>query len=217
MEVDENGEFIVTKPPGTGGRVDEMTVKEQLVYEIGDPENYLSPDVTVSFTDIEVHQEGPDRVRVSGMKGRAPTDTYKVSVTYQDGYKAEGTLAVFGGLAQEKVRKAGQVLLDRLKLDGYTYEESLVECLGMGDVVPGVVDQECLGIECLLRVVVKDPERNFVERFAKEVASLVTSGPPGTTGYSTGRPSVRSVFGFWPCLIPKDQVDVVAEVMEVTP
>jgi len=194
-----------------------MIVKEQLVYEIGDPNQYLSPDVTVSFSDVEVKQEGPDRVRVSGAVGKAPTDTYKVSATYRDGYKAEGTLLVFGGLAQEKVRRAGQMLLDRLALEGITYEESLIECLGMGDAVPGVIEFECPGVECLLRVAVKDHDRASVDRFTKELASLVTSGPPGTTGYSTGIPDVRSVFGYWPCLIPKDQVKVEHNVWEITP
>jgi len=217
IEMDEDGEFIVTKAPRTGGRVDEMTVKEQLVYEIGDPENCLSPDVSVSLTNVAVKQEGQDRVRVTGIQGREPTETYKVSASYRDGFKAEGMLAVFGGMAQEKVRQAGQMLLDRLKSENITFKESLVECLGMGDVVPGVVEPECLGIECVLRVAVKDDNRSYIEQFTKEVASLVTSGPPGTTGYNAGRPHVREVFGFWPCLIPKNEVEVEFDVWEVVP
>lgn len=215
VEVEEDGGFIVTKPQRTGGMVDEMTVKEQLVYEIGDPENYLSPDVTVSLKNVRVQEEAPERVRISGVEGKAPTDSYKVGVTYNDGYKAEGMLTVFGSRAKEKVYKAGEVLLERLKRDGVTFEKSLVECLGTGDAVPGIVEDDCPGIECLLRVAVQDSNEQSVERFTKELASLVSSGPPGTTGYTTGRPPVRSVFGFWPCLIPKDAVEIQSDVMEV--
>jgi len=217
IEIDEEGEFVVTKPPKTGGLVDEMTVKEQLVYEIGDPEQYLSPDVTVDLSEVKVQQEGPDRVRVTGARGKAPTNSYKVSATYRDGYKAEGMLLVFGSMAQEKVRKAGQMLLDRLALEGTTFQETLVECLGMGDAVPGVVEPGCPGIECLLRVAVRDADETHIEKFARELASLVTSGPPGTTGYTTGKPTIRSVFGYWPCLIPKDLINVEHNVWEVAP
>jgi len=217
VEIDEEGHFVITKPPKTGGRVDEMTVKEQLVYEIGDPSRYLSPDVTVSFSEVEVAEEKKDRVRVFGAKGSPPEDHYKVSVTYRDGFKAEGTLLIFGQEAQEKVRRAGQMLLDRMKANGVGFQESLVECLGMGDAVPGVVDPDCPGVECILRIAVKDKNEIMVEKFAEEVASLVSSGPPGTTGYTTGKPPVRSVFGFWPCLISKEKVPVEYDVTEVSP
>ncbi len=217
VEMEESGDFVITKPPKTGGRVDEMSVKEQLLYEVGHPFRYLSPDVTVSFEHIEVKQEGADRVRVLGPKGTEPTDCYKVSATYRDGFKAEGSLIIFGGLAQEKARVAGKALLDSLKKDGITFEESLVECLGMGDAVPGVIDQKCEGIECVLRVAVKDSDKEKVAKFTKELASLVTRGPPGTTGYTTGKPEVRAVFGFWPCLIPKEEVRVETDVYEVMP
>ncbi len=215
VEMEEDGTFVVTKAPKTGGRVDEMTVKEQLLYELGDPGSYLSPDVTVSFNDITVQEEKENRVRVSGARGRTPSDTFKVSVSYRDGFKAEGTLVVWGDKADEKARKAGEMILERLKLSGCTYDETLIECLGMGDAVPGLVKGDCEAIESVLRIVVKDPDKDAVERFTKEIASLVACGPPGTTGYTTGRPPVREVFGFWPCLVPKGDLEILSDVIEV--
>ncbi len=215
VEMEEDGSFIISKPAGTGGKVDEMTVKEQLLYELGDPGRYLSPDLAVSFTEISVQQESENRVRVAGAKGSAPTESYKVSATYRDGFKAEGSLVIWGEKADEKARRAGKMILERLKREGYSYEETLVECLGMGDAVPGLVRGDCEAIECVMRVIVKDQSREAVERFTKEIASLVTCGPPGTTGYTAGRPPVREVFGFWPCLVPKESVEMLVDVIEV--
>lgn len=205
-EIRDDGSCVITKAPGTGGAVTLETVKEQLLYEIGDPGNYLSPDVTVSFLTLSVRELAPDRVQVSGATGRPPPSTLKVSATYRDGYKAHGLLTVFGYRAAAKARHAGEAVLQRLAARGCRFRETLVECLGTGASVPGVVSPNDDALECVLRLSVADDDRAAVERFTKEIAPLVTSGPQGVTGYATGRPRVLPVFGYWPCLISAEQV-----------
>ena len=216
VEVDAGGSCVVTKPAGTGGCVSVPTVKEQLLYEIGDPDNYLSPDATVSFLDLSVKQAGKNRVRVKGALGRPPPDSYKVSATYRDGFRAHGMLTIYGRDAVKKARLCGAGALQRVKRAGYALERSLVECLGAGASVPGVkqaVPESAL-LETVLRIGVADHRREAVERFSKEMAPLVTCGPQGVTGYAVGRPKVMPVFGYWPCLIEKRHVKPSARRLE---
>jgi hypothetical protein len=207
-EISEDGSCVLTKPAGTGGAVTVQTVKEQLLYEIGDPDNYLSPDATVSFLTLRVAQEGPNRVRVSGATGRPAPATYKVSATYRHGYKAHGMLTVFGENAVAKARKAGEGVLRRLRESGCSYRETLVECLGTGASVGGMVRRvpEADLIETVLRISVAADTHEPVKRFTREIAPLVTCGPQGVTGYASGRPKVMPVFGYWPCLIARSAV-----------
>lgn len=218
VEVDEDGSCIVTKPKNSGGAVNIETVKEQLLYEIGDPGNYLSPDAIVSFLTLQVSEEKQDRVRVKGATGRAPPSSLKVSATYRDGFKAEAFIAIFGRHARKKAKICGEIVLKRVKMAGYELEQSLVECLGTGDIVPGVKlwHEPPEPMECLLRICVMDSRREALDCFAREIAPLVTSGPQGVTGYSSGRPKVRPVFGYWPCLIEASQVRPKVEVIETS-
>lgn len=213
VEIEEDGTFTITKPENTGGVVNVETVKEQLLYEIGDPGNYLSPDVTVSFLELKL-EEGKNRVKVSGAKGRPPPPTYKVSATYRDGYTAEGTLTLFGRHVEEKAKRSGDVILKKLKNSGYELEKTRIECLGCGDLFAGVVPKtpEWDLREGVLRIAVKDPRKEAVEQFAKELVPLVTSGAQGTTGYFQGRPKVKKVFGYWPTSIDCDRVQAKVEV-----
>lgn len=212
VELSEDGNIIVTKPKGTGGEVSEWTVKEQLLYEIGDPRHYLSPDCRVDFTSVSLSEIGRDRVRVWGARGSAPTDTYKVSATYRDGYWAQGTLTIFGRDAVTKARRCGEIIFERLREGGYTYPRSNIECLGANAVVAGVLPEPAL-LETVLRVSAAHPDKAAIERFAKEIAPLVTSGPQGTTGYAGGRPRPTPVFGYWPCLIERERVKVMAKLL----
>ncbi|MBI2421826.1 MAG: DUF1446 domain-containing protein [Candidatus Hydrogenedentes bacterium] len=207
VELHADGAFTVTKPAGTGGAVNLETVKEQLLYEIGDPVNYLSPDCRVDFTALQLKPSGPNRVTVSGVAGFAPTDRYKVSATYRDGYWAQGALTIFGRDAVTKARRCGEIVLERLARAGYTYERHNIECLGANAVVAGVLPEPPL-LETVLRISVADPRKEAIERFAKEIAPLVTSGPQGTTGYAGGRPKPTPVFAYWPCFVAKNQVHV---------
>jgi hypothetical protein len=212
-EVETDGAFILTKPPDTGGAVNRETVAEQLLYEVGDPAAYLTPDVTADFTSVALAEAGRDVVRVTNVRGRPATDSYKVSIAHRDGYTASGTLVLAGPDAARKARLCGQVILDRLRRAGAVPEHSNVECLGAGDSVPGVTREAPDAPEVVLRVTVRDSRRAVVERFTKELAPLVTSGPPGVTGYTTGRPSVREVFAYWPALLSKSAVVPEVEVV----
>lgn len=215
VELSEDGKFVVTKPEGTGGRVSEETVKEQLVYELGDPGCYLSPDVTVSIHDLRVREIERDRVEVTGALGLAPPPTYKVSATYRDGYRAEGMLTIVGPNAASRARRCGEIVIERMRRAGHSPRRWHIEALGAGDVVPGVLPRCDDLIECVLRVAVADPRRECVEYFTRQLAPLVTSGPSGVSGYTSGRPPVRQVFGYWPCLIPVSQVRAIFQLVEV--
>lgn len=214
-EVAEDGSCVVTKPAATGGRIDVHTVKEQLLYEIGDPADYLSPDATVSFLGLRVEEVGANRVRVRGAAGSPPPATYKVSATYRDGYRASGMLTIFGRDAVAKARRCGEIVVQRTREAGYELRHTLIECLGTGAATAGVVKSphEDL-LETVLRVTVADPSRQAVERFTREWAPLITSGPQGTTGYAAGRPKVQPVFAYSPCLADRAWVRPVVEIME---
>ncbi|GMU94012.1 MAG: hypothetical protein AMXMBFR4_30700 [Candidatus Hydrogenedentota bacterium] len=214
VEIDEDGTFVVTKPAGSGGCVTEQTVKEQLFYEIADPARYISPDACVSMMSLTVHDEGRDRVRVRGAKGSAATDSYKVSATYRDGYWAQGMLTIFGRDATRKARRCGEIVIQRVRKAGFDLERTNIECLGSGACGPGLFPEPKV-LETVLRISVADPRKEAVERFSKELAPLVTSGPQGVTGFSAGRPRVSPVFGYWPCLIEKANAPHAVEVVEV--
>jgi hypothetical protein len=212
-EIAEDGTFTISKPQGTGGAVNVETISEQLLYEVADPANYLTPDVVADFTTVKLSQAGPDAVAVTGGTANGVTDTYKVSVAYRDGFASAGTLVIAGPNAAQKARRSGAIILERLKQAGFTFAESRIEALGAGDCVPGVVSANFDPPEVVLRVAVRDPRRAAVERFTKEFAPLVTSGFPGTTGYTTGRPPVREVFAYWPALVAKSAITPVVEVV----
>jgi len=213
IEMYENGDFVITKPPGTGGLVNQQIIKEQLLYEIGDPNRYLSPDATVSFLDITLEDAGSDRILVKGCKGSKPPDTYKVSATYKQGFRADGMLTIIGSDAPRKARKCGEILLKRVEQAGYVLQNSLIECLGGGDAALGILSNPSV-TECILKVSVADERKEALECFIKEFAPLVTSGPQGTTGYLFGRPKIRQVFGYWPCLIESHQVKPIVAAVE---
>ena len=217
VEVSEDGSCVLTKPDGTGGAATVRTVKEQLLYEIGDPGRYLSPDATVSFLNLSVDQIGKNRIRVAGAKGSPPPDTYKVSAAYRAGFRVMGMLTIVGKDAVAKAKRAGEVLLSRLERAGMKPARSIVECLGSGDAVGRVLGgprPEDLR-ETVLRICIEDPRKEVCERLASEIAPLVTSGPQGVTGYAEGRPSVRPVFGYWPCLVKREDVKLRVEVLSL--
>ncbi|HEX5242243.1 MAG TPA: acyclic terpene utilization AtuA family protein [Tepidisphaeraceae bacterium] len=216
VEVSADGSCVVTKPASTGGRVNEQSVKEQLLYELGDPGRYLSPDATVSFLTLGVEDQGHDRVRVHGATGGPPPDQYKVSATYRAGYRAAGMLTIVGRDALAKARRCGQMVLERLRAAGSEPQQHHVECLGSGDAIGQVAQTDgSASLETVLRISVLDPRKEIVERFTREIAPLVTSGPQGTTGYAEGRPPVREVFGYWPTLIPRSRVKPQVQLIEV--
>ena len=215
VEVNSDGSFTVTKPLNTGGVVNEQTVKEQLLYEISDPKNYLSPDVIVDFTTLSLNVVGKDRVTLKGAKGKEPPKKYKVNATYQSGYRLEAFLGCFGHLAALKAYKTGEVIFKKVKNAGFNLDKTSIECLGSLDIVPGVFKKKDDIQECVLRISAMDKEKAGLEYLSKEIAPMITNGPQGLTGYTSGRPKIREVFGFWPCLIERDLARVKVKVMEV--
>jgi hypothetical protein len=213
-ELAKDGSAVITKPPGTGGAVTRRTVVEQLVYEIGDPQHYLTPDVDCDFTTVEVAELGQDRVRVTGATGRPATDTYKVSLAYRDGWLASGTLLVYGPDCREKAEACGRIILERCRLAGFELARTNVELLGMGAGVPGAFFHRKYQPpgELVLRVTAHDPRREAIDCFARQFAPLITSGPAGLAGYAAGRPPVRPVFAYWPTLVEKSLVTPTVEV-----
>ena len=216
-EIDEAGSVVITKPESTGGSVNRTTVTEQLVYEIGDPQHYLTPEVDCDFTTVELEEIGPDRVAVRGATGRPATDNYKVSLAYRDGYMASGTLLVYGPDCADKAKACGEIILARVKAAGYELARTNVELLGYGAGVPGAFFHRKYQQpgEVVLRVSAHDPRREAVECFARQFAPLITSGPAGLAGYASGRPEVRPVFAYWPTLVPKRLVEPRVKVQPV--
>ncbi|HEX6926273.1 MAG TPA: acyclic terpene utilization AtuA family protein [Longimicrobiaceae bacterium] len=217
IEAQPDGVFVVTKHEGTGGRINAAVVKEQLVYEMGDPRSYITPDAVADFTTIQLEDLGKDRVRVSGVRGGPPPDSLKVSIAYSAGYKAVGTLVYAWPDAVAKAQAADRVLRERLDRLGLRFDEILTEYVGWnathgplaGDPPPDLP-------EVTVRWAVRAQDPAPVERFTKEIAPLVLAGPPSVTGFAGGRPRVQEVVAYWPALIPRAEVEGRVRVEVVT-
>ena len=206
VEAEADGTFHITKHPRTGGRISRHTVIEQLVYEMGNPREYITPDVIADFTSIKVEDAGPDRVRVFGISGRAPTDKLKVSIAYRAGFKAVGTLVYAWPEAIDKARAADRVLRQRLERLGLGFDEIHTEFLGANATHGSLAGDGRDAPEVQLRVGVRSAERAPVERFTREIAPLVLNGPPSVTGFAGGRPKTEEVVAYWPALVDKREI-----------
>jgi len=208
VEASRDGCFVVTKHDGSGGRVTRGSVAEQLLYEIGDPRAYLGPDVSADFTSVELVDEGADRVRVQGVTGTAPPSLLKVSVAYAAGWKAVGTLVYAWPDAAAKARAADTVLRGRLDRLGLEFDETHTELVGWNATHGPLAGEPPPDIpEVQLRVAVRSRDQDTVERFTREIAPLVLTGPPTVTGYSGPRARVEEIIAFWPALIDRDAVE----------
>lgn len=199
VEVHPDGSFVVTKHEGTGGMVSVETVQEQLLYEMGDPHRYITPDVVADFSSIRLQADGKDRVRVSGIKGAPPTEFLKVSVSYADGYKASGAVIVSGPEARAKCEAFGEILWKRCP----DYEDSLTEFVG-ADATWGPLSPTHDASEIYLRFGARDHDRAKLDVFSKMLPALILSGPPGVA-VTGGRPRITDVVAYWPMLVPRDR------------
>lgn len=212
-----DGTVIITKHENTGGLVSIETVAEQLVYEIGDPQNYINPECIADFTSIKLEQVGKDRVKVYDVKGKAPTEFYKVSASYFDGYSAVGTLTYTWPKALTKAKAADKILRKRLELLGLKFDEIRTEFLGYNACFGPLakeIDEDLIN-EVVFRIAVRGKDYNAVERFGREIAPLVLTGPPSVTGFAGGRPRASEVVAYWPSLILKNLVQPEIEIVEV--
>ena len=215
VEAEQDGTFVITKHKGTGGRVTVASVKEQLLYEMGDPHEYITPDCIADFTTIQLEQCGPDRVRFSGIRGKPATNFYKVSISYSAGYKATGMLAYSWPDAYAKAQAADRIVRERLDRLGLKFDAVRTEFVGVnachgplaGDPSPDIA-------EVGLRIGVRSTYRTPVERFTKEIAPLALNGPPVVTGLGSGRPKVEEIVAYWPALIPKNEVSPQISIQE---
>jgi hypothetical protein len=216
VEASPDGTFVVTKHEGTGGWVIIPSIKEQLVYEMGDPHSYITPDCVADFTTVNLEYEGRDRVRVFGIEGRPATDTFKVSISHSAGYKAVGTLVYSWPEAYDKALAADRILRARLDRLGLKFDQILTEFVGANATHGPLAGQPSPDLpEVQLRVGVRSEDRAAVERFTKEIAPLVLTGPPGVTGFAGGRPKVEEIVAYWPALIPKQEITSHVEIIEV--
>jgi len=215
-EASSDGTFVITKHEGTGGWVNLPSIKEQLVYEMGDPREYITPDCVADFTTIELADDGADRVRVFGIRGRAGTDSLKVSISYSAGYKAVGTLVYAWPDAYEKAKAADGILRARLDRLGLRFDHLLAEFVGANATHGPLAGEPSPDLaEVQLRVGVRSNDRATVERFTKEIAPLILTGPPAVTGFAGGRPKVEEIVAYWPALIPKSEITPRVEIMQV--
>ncbi len=216
-----SGAFTVTKPAGTGGLVTPLVVAEQLLYEIGDPAAYMLPDVVCDFTPVTMREDGPGRVLVSGARGFPPTDRYKVSATYLDGFRAVGTLTIIGIDAARKAQRTAEAILARTRglfraANLGDYSATGIEILGAESVYGPHARAGALATrEAVMRLAVRHDDKRALEIFAREVAPSGTSWSPGTTGIM-GRPQVQPVIRLFSCLIPKSAVKITLTIDGVT-
>src|SRR5450432_330490 len=205
-----DGTFVLTKPDDTGGLVTPGTVAEQTLYEIGDPQAYVLPDVVADFSNVQLTQVGSNRVLVTGARGRAPTRSYKVSATYQDGYRAVATVAIVGMDAARKARRTAEALLARARM---TFDErgiadftsTHIEELG-ADAAYGIDTGASATREVLLRLVVLHQDRKAIDLFARELGSVGISFAPGTTGIYSGRPKAVPLIRLYTFFVEKTAV-----------
>ncbi|MBN8725768.1 MAG: DUF1446 domain-containing protein [Acidobacteria bacterium] len=215
IEASEDGTFLITKHPNTGGRITPAIVKEQLVYEMGDPVSYITPDCVADFTTIHLEDLGDDRVKFYGIKGYPATELYKVSISYQSGYKAVGSLVYAWPDAYKKAKAADRILRARLEALGLKFDETLTEFVGVdachGLQLSGEPSNEIAEVQ--LRIGVRGSNKAAIERFTKELAPLVLTGPPTVTGFAGGRPKVEEIVAYWPALMPKRCINPKVEIL----
>lgn len=212
-----NGEVIVTKHEKLGGKVSYETVAEQLVYEIGDPKKYITPDCIADFTSIKLEELSENRVKVYGITGEKETDTFKVSCSYADGYSASASLTYSWPEALTKAKAADKILRKRLENLGLEFEEIRTEFLGYNSchgALAKEIKEDDIN-ELILKVAVRSKDFKSVDRFGKEIAPLILTGPPSVTGFAGGRPKPSEVVAYWPALIKKEFIKAEVKILEI--
>jgi hypothetical protein len=206
-ECHPDGTFVLTKPAGSGGLVIPGAVAEQVLYEIGDPSAYVLPDVVADFSHVRLLQEGLHRVRVSGARGRGPTSQYKVSATYQDGYRAVATVSIVGPDAAAKAERTAQALIARARMIFQErglpdFSATHTEVLG-AEASYGAASRARASREVLLRLVVAHADAKCIDLFARELGSVGISFAPGITGIYNGRPKAAPLIRLFTFFIDK--------------
>lgn len=209
-EVEADGSTVITKPPGTGGMVTPDTVGAQLLYEVADPERYYGPDVVANFRNARLESVGEDRVELRGVTGAEPTDTYKASLHYRDGWMIRGTLVYSNPNAEAKAERAFEFVRNRLDDRGVEYERFRTQAFGVDALHDGTAsgDPE----EVAARVAIETNDKGDAYEFASLLPDLGLGGPPSVTMFSPGRPSPTPKFAYHPVLVPKTAFEPRVEV-----
>lgn len=208
VDVEEDGSFELGKPDHTGGLVNKAVATEQLLYEIHDPANYALPDVVCDFTTVSIEETGPNRVRITGATGKAPSENYKVCATYPEGFRCIGLLSIVGFDAQAKAQRTGEAILERtramFKRQGLAdYTRTAIEVIG-SETDLGPHASAKLGHEALVRIAITHADKKAASIFSREIAPAGTSFAPGTSGnFGMGRPNVTPLVKLFSCFIPK--------------
>jgi hypothetical protein len=203
-DVTADGSVHIGKPAGSGGRVDVMTCTEQLIYEMHDPANYITPDCVLDITDVRLHPAGEDRVRVEGMRAKPRTDTYKVTVGYFDGWIGEGEVSYAGPDAVARARLGGEIVRERLKMRGFSYDDFRIDLIGMSSL-HGALQARPVPYEVRLRVAGRAQDRKAAHAVGFEVRTLHVNGP-GSAGGGMD-PKVRQVLAVKSVLLPRRYVN----------
>jgi len=201
-DVGADGSLVLGKVDGSGGRLDEMTCKEQLLYEMHDPSSYTTPDCVLDVTDVTFEQIAADRVRVTGPKARPRTPTYKVVVGYHDGWIGEGEVGYAGPNALARARLAERIVRERLRMRGFSYPEMRVDYIGMSSL-HGLAEKRPEPYEVRLRIAARSPDRKAAQAVGFEVRTLHVNGPAGGGG---GSNALREVLGVKSLLLGRELV-----------
>jgi hypothetical protein len=215
-EVREDGSFVCTKPEGTGGMVSVGTVAEQMVYEIGDPQAYLLPDVACDFSGVEHTPEGPDRVRVRGARGRPATDTYKVCSTWFDGFRGGMMMSFYGQEADRKARAFAEAALAKARrmlafIGQPDFTETSYEILGSESQYGSARRLES-SREVVLKLAARHPAQIGIGVLLREATGIGLATPPGLSGFAGTRPKPSPVVRLFSCLLPKREVAIEVDV-----
>lgn len=216
-EVSQDGSFVLSKPEGTGGLITTATVAEQMLYEIGDPRAYMVPDVACDFTGARYEQVGKDKVRVTGVKGRPPTDSYKVSTTWPDGYKFASVFMLSGIDAVAKGRHSAEMIIKKTRRmfrekNLGDYREVSIEVIG-GEDTYGPHSRAIDAREVVVKIAARHDQKEALAVLGREIAPMATGGVVGMSGsFGAGRVAPSPVIRMFSCLVPKAMVPVTVEI-----
>ncbi|MFT3761502.1 MAG: DUF1446 domain-containing protein [Pseudoxanthomonas sp.] len=210
-EVDSSGVLCISKLSDTGGVISAATCKEQLIYEIHDPRQYLQPDVVADFSKVRIEEIGPDRVRLTGATGWERPSTLKVSVAYSEGFVGEGQISYAGAGAVARARLAGEVIKARLQQGSVAQSELKLDLIGVDSLHEGIGHRSTQPYEARLRVAARTSSREMAETIGREVESLYTNGPAGGGGVTV---STREVIAVQSVLIPRQRISMTVKTLK---
>jgi len=213
-----NDDFVVTKAPDCGGVISEKSLKEQILYEVHDPSNYITPDVIADLSKATLTQVGPDRVRVGGICGKKRPEMLKLSIGYKAGFKVTTMLSFAWPDAYEKAQAAADIIMKKMKRKNLQAEDVMVDYIGLNSLHLGVADMSPERVrdlnEVVLRIAIRTKTKEEANKIVPEIAPLQLNGPPGSSFFG-GRAHVQEVIGLWATLIPRGCVDLRSHMLEV--